>query len=66
MGGMPPLNLNIASSAKSGDVSSSFANSADGFSVNYGSGVLQGGALSPLLLAGALLVGYLLWKKKSS
>ena len=67
MGGMPPLNLNFASSAKSGDAISSLNSDASGFSVNYGSGVLQGGGgTSMLLIGGALVLGFVLWKKKSN
>ena len=66
MGGFPPLNLNFASSAKSGDAISSLNSDASGFSVNYGSGVLQGGGASMLLIGGALVLGLILWKKKST
>lgn len=69
---IPPLNLNAASSAGAGDVWANFATDTNGgaFSVNYGSGVSQGGgvspltgATSPLLLIGALFAGVILWKR---
>ena len=69
---LPPLNLNAASSAGAGDVWATFAADTNGgaFSVNYGSGVSQGGgvspltgAVSPLVLIGALVVAAVLWKR---
>lgn len=71
---LPPLNLNAASSAGTGDVWSTFANDVHGgaFSVNYGNGVSQGGGVSGPIgpispwLIGALIVGALLWKKRST
>jgi hypothetical protein len=69
---LPPLNLNAASSAGTGDVWATFATDTHGgaFSVNYGSGVSQGGgmspltgAVSPLVMIGALLIGAVLWKR---
>jgi hypothetical protein len=71
---LPPLNLNTASNAGAGDVWASFATDTNGgaFSVNYGSGVSQGGgvsplsgAVSPLLLIGGLFAGLILWKRFS-
>lgn len=71
---LPPLNLNAASSAGAGDVWSNFATDTHGgaFSVNYGSGVSQGGGVSGPIgpispwLIGALILGALLWKKRST
>lgn len=63
-GGMP--SFQSSSSAKSGDATQTGVIDHSGFTVNYGSGVLQGGAMSPWVLAGLALVGVFLWKKKST
>ena len=62
---IPPLNFQTSSSAKSGDLWSTFGNDASGFSVNYGSGVAQG-ASGLLMVAAVIVVGALLWKKRST
>ena len=62
---LPPLQL--SSSSKSGDLSSSFGNDASGWNVNFGNGVSQGGSLgqpSPLLLAAVAFVAVLWLRKK--
>ena len=69
---IPPLNLNqsATSSAKSGTMSMPLSWDASGFSVNYGSGVVQGvgqgGAASipKMYWLIAAVVGVVLWKKK--
>ena len=62
---LPPLNLQQSSSARSGDVYSTFGLDNSGFSVNYGSGVAQGSS-GLLLVAGVVVLGLLLWKKRST
>ena len=64
-GGMPLPNFTSNSSATSGDAFASLNNNAGEFSVNYGSGVLQG-AGSVWLIAAVAVVGLLVWKKKSA
>lgn len=68
---IPPLNLNqsATSSAKAGDLWASMTQDHSGFSVNYGSGVVQGGGgaggtINPQYLLIAAIVGFVLWKKK--
>lgn len=66
---MPPLQLSLSSTAKTGDLMSQFGNdgAGAGFSVNYGNGVSQGNALptlSPLML-GALVLVALVWIKRT-
>lgn len=68
---LPPLNLNqsATSSAKAGDLSAFMSQDHSGFSVNYGSGVVQGGGgaggtIPPHYLLIGAIVGLVLWKKK--
>ena len=68
---IPPLNLSLASTAKTGDLTSMFGadGAGSGFSVNFGNGVSQGNStptLSPLMLGAVVLVAVLWLKKKST
>ena len=72
---IPPLNLNqsATSSAKGGQMSMPLSWDASGFSVNYGSGVVQGGGGSTSAATIpksywliAAVIGVVLWKKKFS
>jgi len=65
---LPPLQFSSSSSAKSGDIGQTLGFDHSGFTVNYGSGVSQGGALpavNPLVL-GAIVVLGLVWMRKKS
>lgn len=44
-GGLPPLNLNMASRAESGQATLGFNADAGVMNINYGNGVSQGGAV---------------------
>lgn len=60
--GLPPLA--VSSSARSGDISSMFSYGGDGFNVNYGNGVSQGGlALPRWFWIAALVAGVVVWKR---
>lgn len=66
---MPPLQLSLASSAKTGDLTSMFGadGAGAGMSVNFGDGVSQGNSLpdlSPMLLGAVVLVAVLWIKNK--
>lgn len=67
---LPPLQFSSSSSAKTGDLASSFGNDASGFSVNYGNGVSQGGSLTQdiktqLIVAAIVGLAVYLWKKST-
>lgn len=62
---LPPLNFNSASSAKSGDLYTTFGARESAFNVNYGSGGI-GGAVPLWVWAGGLVLGYLWLKKRSA
>ncbi len=67
---LPPLQFSNTSSAKTGDLASSFGNDASGFSVNYGNGVSQGGGLGQdltnQLIVAAIVAVVAIWFKKKS
>jgi hypothetical protein len=67
---LPPLQFSstAASRADSGALTASAMFDNSGFSVNYGSGVSQGGTTPTInpLWAGAALVAVWLWKKHSA
>jgi hypothetical protein len=65
---LPPLQFTSSSASKSGDLSQTMAFDSSGFSVNYGSGVSQGGAVSAVnpLIIGALILAGAVWMKKST
>jgi hypothetical protein len=62
---LPPLNLNTASSAKGGELFTTFGARESAFNVNYGSGGI-GGAVPWWVWAGGLALGYLWLKKRSA
>lgn len=65
---LPPLQFSNTSSAKTGDLASSFGNDASGFSVNYGNGVSQGGGMGQdiktQLIVAAVVALVAIWFKK--
>ncbi|MCZ2495731.1 hypothetical protein GN316_03070 [Xylophilus sp. Kf1] len=64
MAGMPPLNLNLTAASRSGDVVSTVGYSGDGFNVNYGNGVSQGGLSVPTWVwLAAAVAGVVAWKR---
>lgn len=62
-GGAPLPSISASSSARSGDLWSTFGNDASGFQVNYGGAQSAGVSW---LMVGALVVAALLWKKRST
>jgi len=66
---LPPLQFSNTATSKgeTGAVSTGTTFDHSGFNVNYGAGVSQGGvlpAVNPLLI-GAVLLAFIVWKKKS-
>lgn len=65
-GGMSIPPLNFTSSSSSGDIGQTFGTDSSGWSVNIGGANLGTGANAGLWLAAALVVGFVLWRKKST
>ena len=64
MAGLPPLSLANTANSRSGDIVSTFGYSADGFNVNFGDGVTQGGLSVPTWVwLAAALAGVVAWKR---
>lgn len=56
----------FTSSSSSGDIGQTFGTDSSGWSVNIGGANLGTGANAGLWLAAALVVGFMLWRKKST
>lgn len=64
MAGLPPLTFSSTAASKSGDIWSNFNYGGDGFNVNYGNGVSQGGISIPTWVwLVAAVAGVVAWKK---
>lgn len=67
-GGLSLPGFSSSSSANSGPAMQGGSSTGDGFNVNFGNGVSQGGAAIPgwVWIAAAVGTGVYLWKKRSS
>ena len=61
---LPPLNLNLTAASRSGDIANTVGYSGDGFNVNFGDGVQQGGLSVPSWVwLAAIVAGVIAWKR---
>ena len=65
---IPPLSFSASasSSAKSGDATQGLNSNAGEMNINYGSGVSQGGGISPMAIYAALAIAAVyVWKRST-